>query len=219
MSWDFYGRQQELRLLRDILGRGRWFFARLTGRRRIGKTTLVQEALRATPDRPVFYVQIPDSAPAGVLSAAHDAFDTFGLPPDAFPRPDSLLGLARSVGQLASSGYLVALDEFQYFSRHHLAEFTSHLQATVDELSARADAVPGGLIVLGSLHAELTALLEERDAPLYNRTTDQIELPHLDIASWPSSTPTPIARPSGCSSCGRSSRAFRSSTATRTNKG
>lgn len=183
MAWVFYGREQELRVLRDILGRGRWFFARLTGRRRIGKTTLVQEALKASPGRPVFYVQIPDSAPAGVLSAAHDAFDTFGLSPDRYPRPDSLLALARSVGQLATAGYLVALDEFQYFSRRHLAEFTSHLQATVDDLSARAGTVPGGLIVLGSLHAELTALLEERDAPLYNRTTDQIELPHLDIAS------------------------------------
>jgi hypothetical protein len=84
---------------------------------------------------------------------------------------------------LVSVGYLVALDEFQYFSRKHLSEFTSHLQATVDELSARADTVPGGLIVLGSLHAELVELLDDRAAPLYNRTTDQIELAHLDIGS------------------------------------
>lgn len=182
MSWQFYGRGDELSALRDILQRQRWFFVRLTGRRRIGKTTLVQEALRALPGRLVFYVQIPDSAPAGVLSAVHDAMETFGIPATV-PRPDSLLAFARTVGQLASAGYLVALDEFQYFSRKHLSEFTSHLQATVDELTARADAVPGGLIVLGSLHAELMALLEDRDAPLYNRATDQIELPHLDVAS------------------------------------
>ena len=183
MSWGFYGRGQELQGLREILSRNRWFFARLTGRRRIGKTTLVQHALQATPTRPVFYVQIPDSAPAGVLSAVHDAMDTFGLAPDQFSRPDSLLAFARTVGQLVSVGYLVALDEFQYFSRKHLSEFTSHLQATVDELSARSDTVPGGLIVLGSLHAELVALLDDRAAPLYNRTTDQIELAHLDIGS------------------------------------
>ena len=183
MSWGFYGRAQELLGIRDILTRNRWFFARITGRRRIGKTTLVQQALQTTPTRPVFYVQIPDSAPAGVLSAVHDAMETFGLAPDRFPRPDSLLAFARTVGQLASTGYLVALDEFQYFSRKHLSEFTSHLQATVDELSARADTVPGGLIVLGSLHAELVALLDDRDVPLYNRTTDQLELPHLDIGS------------------------------------
>ena len=109
MSWGFYGRQQELQGLRDMLNRQRWFFARITGRRRIGKTTLVQQALQATPTRPVFYVQIPDSAPAGVLSAAHDAMETFGLPPDRFPRPDSLLAFARTVGQLASPSRSVPL--------------------------------------------------------------------------------------------------------------
>jgi uncharacterized protein len=36
---------------------------------------------------------------------------------------------------------------------------------------------------LGSLHAELVALLEDRDAPLYQRATDHLELQHLDIGS------------------------------------
>jgi hypothetical protein len=45
MRRGFYGREQELQGLRDILSRNRWFFARLTGRRRIGKTTLVKQAL------------------------------------------------------------------------------------------------------------------------------------------------------------------------------
>ncbi|MBK1717205.1 ATP-binding protein [Thiocystis violacea] len=183
MSWGFYGRSRELADLDAMLRRGRWFFARITGRRRIGKTTLVQRALATAGQRRIFYVQIPDSAPAGVLSAAHDAMETFELPEDRFPRPDSLLALARTVERLVESGYVVALDEFQYFSRKHLFEFTSHLQARVDALSARADKVPGGLIVLGSIHAELVALLDDRDAPLYNRTTDQLELKHLDTSS------------------------------------
>lgn len=33
------------------------------------------------------------------------------------------------------------------------------------------------------LHAEMTALLEDRDAPLFNRVTDVLHLDHLDIAS------------------------------------
>ncbi len=44
-DWGFYGRENERRDLEAILGRRRWFFARITGRRRIGKTTLVQQAL------------------------------------------------------------------------------------------------------------------------------------------------------------------------------
>jgi hypothetical protein len=65
--------------LREVLGRNRRFLARHTGRRRIGKTTQVEHALQAAPGCPVFYVQIPASAPAGVLSAVHDAMDSFGL--------------------------------------------------------------------------------------------------------------------------------------------
>ncbi len=183
MTWGFYGRSDELAELDRVLRRRRWFFARVTGRRRIGKTTLVQRALAEAGRMQSFYVQIPDSAPAGVLSAVHDAMDTFGVPTETFGRPDSLLALARTLESMCEAGYVVALDEFQYFSRKQLAEFTSHLQATVDRLAANATRVPGGLIVLGSLHAELAALLEDRDAPLYNRTTDHLELGHLNISS------------------------------------
>ena len=183
MTWGFYGRSDELAELDTVLRRRRWFFARVTGRRRIGKTTLVQRALAEAGRKQSFYVQIPDSAPSGVLSAVHDAMETFGVPAADFPRPDSLLALARTIERMCEAGYVVALDEFQYFSRKQLAEFTSHLQATVDRLAAKAAEVPGGLIVLGSLHAELVALLEDRDAPLYNRTTDHLELGHLNVSS------------------------------------
>ncbi|MCA9698076.1 MAG: ATP-binding protein [Myxococcales bacterium] len=179
--WLFYGRGRELLELEEILQRQRWFFARITGRRRIGKTTLIQQALEGSKRR-VFYVQIPDSAPAGVLSAIRDAMETFSLL-EEFAAPDSLRRLADTIGKMAEAGIVVVLDEFQYFARAQLGEFTSYLQAVVDDLSRRAEQVPGGLFVLGSLHTELVALLEDRSAPLYNRTTDQIELVHLDIAS------------------------------------
>src|SRR5205085_887669 len=73
--------------------------------------------------------------------------------------------------------------EFQYFNRKAFTEFCSLLQAAVDRLAADAHRVKGGLIVLGSIHTEMTALLEDRSAPLYNRVTDSIELTHLDIGS------------------------------------
>ncbi len=53
----------------------------------------------------------------------------------------------------------------------------------MDALSAQAQQVPGGLIVLGSIHTEMMAILEDRSSPLYNRVTDEISLTHLDIAS------------------------------------
>lgn len=180
MLWGFYGRNDELHRLQTILARNRWYFVKITGRRRIGKTTLIQRALQG--GQKVFYVQVPDSGPVGVLSAVADAMETFEIPA-RFARPKSLAELAKLVGILARAGYAVALDEFQYFNRERLRDFCSLLQAEVDQLTARAAEVPGGLLVLGSIHTEMAALLQERHAPLYNRTTDELELDHLDVES------------------------------------
>lgn len=178
-AWSFYGRRAELQQMQSILERRRWFFLQSSGRRRIGKTALIQEALRAAGVARTLYIQIPDSDPAGVAAACNGYLETFGIE----GRVTSLGELALLIGRLAEEGFVVALDEFQYFHRKQLADFCSLLQAEVDRLAAKAADVPGGLIVLGSLHAEMTALLEDRDAPLFNRTTDTLELGHLDIAS------------------------------------
>jgi uncharacterized protein len=177
--WSFYGRRVELQQMRRILERRRWFFLQISGRRRIGKTTLIREALPGAEIAKTFYAQIPDSDPVGVVAACNGYLETFGIA----ARVTSLGELARLIGRLATDGYVVALDEFQYFHRKQLFVFCSLLQAEVDRLAARASEVSGGLIVLGSLHAEMTAMLENRDAPLFNRTTDSLELGHLDIAS------------------------------------
>lgn len=183
-AWSFYGRKEQLRELATVFGRGRWFFAKVTGRRRIGKTTLIRQALREVDaQKPVWYVQIPDSEPVGVLSAVSDALDTFQVPAERFPRPHDLLQFARLLEDMATEGYVIVLDEFQYFHRKGYEEFCSHLQASVDRLSARSESTPGGLVVLGSIHTEMVALLEDLHAPLFNRVTDDIQLAHLDIGS------------------------------------
>ncbi len=180
MAWKFYGRNQELERLDEVLDRGRWAFVKISGRRRIGKTALIREALSRHPDRKSFYVQIPDSEPAGVLAAVHGFMDTFGL---THKQPGSLLEFAQLIRELAEEGYIIVLDEFQYFHRKALNEFPSFLQAVVDGCQAKATEVPGCLIVLGSIHAEMTALLEDQRAPLFNRLTDRVDLGHLDIGS------------------------------------
>ncbi|MCC6319676.1 MAG: ATP-binding protein [Gemmatimonadaceae bacterium] len=178
--WTFYGRRHELETLRDILRRRRWFFLKVSGRRRIGKTSLVHQALQAEGRDRVLYLQVPDSDPAGVVSAARDFFELFGV--EVSP-PTDLRTLAAAIGALVRRGFVVALDEFQYFHRKVLYEFTSHLQYEVDQLARDAADVQGGLIVLGSIHTEMAALLEERSAPLFARVTDTLDVQHLDIAS------------------------------------
>ncbi len=178
-AWAFYGRRAELQQLQRILERRRWFFLQISGRRRIGKTALIQQAFSTAEITKTLYIQIPDSDPVGVVAACNGYLEMFGLE----HRVTSLGELALLIGKLASEGYVIALDEFQYFHRKQLADFCSLLQAEVDRLASRASEVSGGLIVLGSLHAEMTALLEDRDAPLFNRATDTLALGHLDIGS------------------------------------
>jgi AAA+ ATPase superfamily predicted ATPase len=179
LDWDFYGRQPELDAVHAMLGRERWFFLKLSGRRRIGKTELVRHALARRPDTRVFYLQVPDSEPAGVVDAAQRYLELFEVPGE---RPRTLPDVAALVGRLMREGWIVALDEFQYFHHPRLQAFSSFLQAEVDALR-HARAKMGGLIVLGSVHTEMTALLEDRGAPLFGRVTDTLDLGHLDVAS------------------------------------
>ncbi len=181
-GWDFYGRKQEELALESIMARGRWFFCQISGRRRIGKTTLITRLLERHPDKKIIYVQIPDSDASGVLKAVSDALDDFGVPPDEFHRPRELRQFAGLVRVLCESGYLVVLDEFQYFHRKALAPFCSFLQPEVDRLRS-ADKATGGLFVLGSIHNEMSAILEDRRSPLFNRVTDRLEIQHLDFAT------------------------------------
>jgi AAA+ ATPase superfamily predicted ATPase len=182
-GWGFYGRRDELDALRGILNRGRWFFVKITGRRRIGKTTLIRHALEGMGGRRVYYVQVPDSGEAGVISAVNDALETFQVPPERHPRPRNLSEVAKLLEALAEEGFVVVLDEFQYLNRPAFAGFCSLLQTAADRLTSKADRVTGGWVVLGSIHTEMVALLEERSAPLCGRVTNPFDLDHLDIGS------------------------------------
>ncbi|HOU53605.1 MAG TPA: ATP-binding protein [Myxococcota bacterium] len=113
-EWGFYGRRDELESLTRILQRNRWFFEKVTGRRRIGKTSLVQEALKSIRRERVVYAQIPDFDPAGVISAVRDFYSMFGV---AGHEPHDLKSLDVSIAALVREGWIVALDEFQYFHR------------------------------------------------------------------------------------------------------
>lgn len=176
-EWRFYGRQAERSALAAILARERWFFVKISGRRRIGKSTLVQQALADVAERRVLYVQIPDADPLGVLAAMGHALRAYAVP---VAPPDTLFAMAACVGDLVRAGWTVILDEFQYFHRRALFPFTSFLQAQVDQIVQPGVQVSGGLIVLGSIHTEMSALLEDRHAPLYARLTANLDLGHLE---------------------------------------
>lgn len=119
------------------------FSFQISGRRRIGKTTLIQQALGEEDIARTIYIQIPDSDPVGVIAACNGYMETFGMT----ERVSNLAELARLLGKLAEAGKIAALDEFQYFHRKQLGDFCSLLQAEADRLAAWSSEVKGGLIV------------------------------------------------------------------------
>jgi AAA+ ATPase superfamily predicted ATPase len=172
-DWGFYGRQAERAAIDRILGRGRWFFCAVSGRRRIGKTTLLQRALENAGIAGRCYFQVPDSDEAGVLRSFQDALEDCGRPQHVA----SFRDMAKAIRSMCEEGWIVVMDEFQHFHRAALAPFASFLQQEVDVLR---DTRRGGLFVLGSIHTEMMAILEDRNSPLFQRATDRIEVDHWD---------------------------------------
>lgn len=152
-GWQFYGREEELRELAELMESRRFFFLQVSGRRRIGKTTLVLEALRRSGRERLAYIHVADADPAGVVLGAREHLRRSGIEAADF---SDLFGLAQTLVRLIREGWVVVLDEFQAFARRSLYPFNSALQFEVDQLRAPGSGpVRGGLIVLGSIQTEI----------------------------------------------------------------
>ncbi len=183
-DWQFYGRTQPLSELQRIVTAGRWFFCRIEGRRRIGKTSLLSQLAKQDPtlSARLIYMQVPDSDERDVAAAFQRALvdSDHELARTRSPIATDFPSMARTIGDLCRAGLVVVIDEFQYFTRAALKSFSSFLQAEVDKLRG-ANIGQGGLFVLGSLHADMNQLLEDAAAPLYGRLTQRIKLEHWDF--------------------------------------
>lgn len=179
-NWGFYGRRTELAEVQTLLEREQFFFCSISGRRRIGKTSLIQEALRRKgQSRRALYVQIPDSDERGVIQVFEDSIEDILNQDFARKSCGDFSDIASLLRTLWRSNFVTAIDEFQYFHRKALSPFLSYLQLQVD--LARASDSPGGMFALGSIHTEMTAVLEDKDSPLFNRVTHRIEVGHWDF--------------------------------------
>ena len=179
--WTFYGRTDELGNLLARMRQQGWFFGTIRGRRRVGKTALVQQAIKLLQDDeptdvPCLLVQLPDSTPLDLATVFHNGVREAGLEEyvDMASPGQGLPGVACAVGALCSAGVVVVLDEFQTCHGGPLRGLPSLLQAEVDRLQDRD--IAGGLLLLGSVQSEMEALLNDRHAPLFGRTTFEILL-------------------------------------------
>lgn len=183
-TWGFYGRSEELETVQKVLRTRRWFFCAVQGRRRIGKTTLLNQAISLARDNGlidgIVYAQIPDSDERDVVGVFKRALLASNVA-ERERLAASVRGfadMAQAIYELCRTGNVVVLDEFQYFTRQALKAFSSLLQYQVDRLTGSER---GGVFVLGSIQAEMTSLLEGSGSPLHGRLTHRIDLGHWDF--------------------------------------
>lgn len=190
------GRASELATLRAELDQvrhtGRARFVWMRGRRRVGKSRLVQELCDSSGVRYCFY-QAPRRPRPGALAdfveAVRDstlaAADTFeGVSYSAWP------AALRAAGQGTSRAdpAIVVIDELPYLTELDLG-FTADLQQAWDRA---LEASPILLVCVGSDVRMMESLVEER-SPLYGRPTRELLVTPLSPAAVGDITAAPSA--------------------------
>ncbi len=170
MLLTFLNRDEERRRLRALLSGRRSGLAILYGRRRCGKSRLVQEVLPAA--RSVYYVGDNREAPlhrVSLAAAIEGKLPGFGAV--SYPDWDALL--TRWFRE-ARTGMVLALDEFPALAAA-AAELPSLIQKHVDAHRARRV----HLLLSGSSQRMMQGLVFDRGAPLFGRADEILRISPL----------------------------------------
>jgi hypothetical protein len=186
----FIGRERELSVLSGELaqvGEGRGRFVWIRGRRRVGKSRLVEEFLRRAGVRHLFF-QAPRREPAAALARFGAALAESDLPGgdlvSAGASPESWPGALRLAAQDASARDPIAIviDELPYLAEQDPG-FPADLQMAWDR---HLEKQPVLLIGVGS-DVRMMRALAEYPAELHGRPTLEMVVPPLtpvEVASF-----------------------------------
>lgn len=160
----FYDRKEEIALLQKIRHNANENaqFTVLTGRRRIGKTSLV---LKAYEDSPILYFFVGRKAENLLCEEFRHETETKldvkmgGTPANFAELFDYLMALSKE------RSFTLFIDEFQNFARVNSSVF-SEMQKIWD---LRHSSSTINLLVCGSVYSMMTKIFRDSQEPLYNR--------------------------------------------------
>lgn len=170
----FYDREDELAALATGFDSPGYDFFVVYGRRRVGKTELLQEFCT---DRPcLYYLASQESETRQREKFVEKIADTCD---DRTPKIDDWPDAFEYLGDKATSEKLVAvIDEFPYLVAEN-DSLPSYVQAFVDE---RLEATDSMLILCGSSVSVMESAVLGHESPLYGRRTGQIDLQPFSFA-------------------------------------
>lgn len=173
----FYDRKIEIHTLREIEKRSHQYaqFTVITGRRRIGKTTLIKHAYETDK---IIYFFVARKSEALIC---HELTETLR------DRLDEEIGEYTSISRLFTAimqiakrrHFTLVFDEFQNF-KYINESFFSEMQNTWD---TNKDDAKINLIVCGSLYSMMTKIFDDRKEPLYGRATSRIRLREFPLST------------------------------------
>ena len=173
----FYDREIETETLRRIETNSKEYsrMTVITGRRRIGKTTLIKHAYEG---KDMIYFFVARKSEALLCKELSDTIrDVLGEDPGDFSSMARLFGAIMQVAKRRH--FTFVFDEFQNF-KYVNESFFSDMQNIWD---SNKDEARINLIVCGSLYSMMTKIFDDRKEPLYGRATSRIRLREFPLAT------------------------------------
>ena len=167
----FYDREQEMAFLRETREQAKTVarFTVLTGRRRIGKTTLIREAYK---DEPFVYFFVARKAESDLCEVyLEEINEKLGIPTLGTSRKFS--DIFRYLLELSvTRSFTLVIDEFQDFFRVNKGVF-SEMQDIWDRYEKMSKV---NLVVCGSIYSLMQKIFKDKKEPLYGRNTAELRL-------------------------------------------
>lgn len=170
---NFIGRKEELEKLNRAMQTDEMNFSLIYGRRRVGKSELVSQALSKVGAKKIYYEckQVAEESNVNGLSGILS--ESMGLPKLGFSNMESLLDYIFELS--AKEKIVLVLDEYPYL-RESIKGMDSILQAMIDKHRKTSKIT---LVILGSYVEVMRSLLEHGN-PLYGRVDSTIYLKQMD---------------------------------------
>ena len=170
---NFIGRKEELEKLNRAMQADGMNFSLIYGRRRVGKSELVSQALSKIRAKKLYYECKQVAEGSNVNGLSEILSESMGLPKLAFSSMESLLDYIFELS--AKEKIILVLDEYPYL-RESIKGMDSILQAMIDKHRKKSKIT---LILLGS-YVEVMRSLLEHENPLYGRVDLTIYLKQMD---------------------------------------
>ena len=174
---EFFGRENEIAALRRIRDASHeWAkFTVLTGRRRVGKTELVKQALNDGADTFVYLLVTRQNERTLCETLQSEVEYQLGVP--ILGRATGIAEILRAVLRVAEARPVtLVIDEFQEFDRVNPAIF-GEVQKVWDEFHRRSKV---NFVVCGSVTRLMKKVFFDKAEPLYGRNTG-----HLKVEPFP----------------------------------